>query len=84
MATFLLIIATFAACIGSLALTQATAGVGGICVGCFLAICARIAQASAHHKQLMASNTAVVPPVQKTAAQPSQMSKADIDALARQ
>ncbi|HOW74733.1 MAG TPA: hypothetical protein P5102_00825 [Candidatus Competibacteraceae bacterium] len=37
--------------VGTLFLSQATIGVGIICIGCFIGILARIAQASAHHKQ---------------------------------
>ena len=37
---------------GVASLSNATAGVGGIAVACFLAIVARIAQASAHHAEM--------------------------------
>ena len=37
--------------LGTLALTQATAGVGVIAVGCWLAIIGRIMQAERHNKQ---------------------------------
>lgn len=37
---------------GALSLSQATAGVGIIAIGCFFGILARLAQASAHHDEL--------------------------------
>ncbi len=53
MVVFLTIIAFLAVLIGTFQLTQATVGVGIICIGCATAIFARIAQESAHHKQLL-------------------------------
>lgn len=39
--------------LGLLFLSEATTGVGLIAAGCFLAIIARIAQASSHHRAVM-------------------------------
>jgi hypothetical protein len=51
--TILLILAAFGvAAIGLLFLSNATSGVGILSLACLLAICARIAQASAHHREL--------------------------------
>lgn len=47
---FLLLAASLFALIGLFMLSNATAGVGLLTAGCFLAIIARIAQASHHHK----------------------------------
>lgn len=49
----LFIFGTLLALIGLFMLSTATAGVGLLTAGCFLAIFARIAQASHHHKELM-------------------------------
>lgn len=38
---------------GALSLSNATAGVGVVAMGCFLAICARIAQAGTQHAALL-------------------------------
>jgi hypothetical protein len=51
---------------GVASLSQATMGVGGIATACFLAILARIAQASAHNDQLKQGALE-----QRTTAQPS-------------
>lgn len=40
------------AALGALMLTAATMGVGLICGGCLLAICARLVQAGAHYRVL--------------------------------
>lgn len=51
--TFVLLLISAAALLGGLAsLSNATSGVGGIAVACFLAILARIAQASGHHDEV--------------------------------
>lgn len=52
---FLIALAVLDAVVGTFLLTQATAGVGIICLGCLIAIMARIAQAAAQHKQLAKS-----------------------------
>lgn len=39
--------------LGLLFLSEATTGIGLIAAGCFLAIVARIAQASSHHRSIM-------------------------------
>ena len=44
--------AIFAAALGGLLLSQATAGVGAIGVGCLVAIIARIVEADAQHKEI--------------------------------
>jgi predicted branched-subunit amino acid permease len=49
MITLLVIVAILAAIIGALSLSQATSGVGIICIACFLGILARLAQASEHN-----------------------------------
>jgi hypothetical protein len=46
----LIVLASLAVVIGLFLLTNATAGVGAICIGCFFAVLARIAQASRHRK----------------------------------
>ncbi len=48
----LLLAAMLAALVGLFSLSQATAGVGGIAAACFLAILARMAQASFHTSEL--------------------------------
>ncbi|WP_208588000.1 hypothetical protein [Xanthomonas fragariae] len=53
MVTALVIISILAVAIGVLSLSQATMGVGVIAIGCFIAILARLAQASEHHKSLL-------------------------------
>ncbi|WP_155292130.1 hypothetical protein [Xanthomonas vasicola] len=50
MSVALVVIAVFAVAIGVLSLSQATMGVGVIAIGCFIAILARLAQASEHNK----------------------------------
>jgi hypothetical protein len=45
-----LIFAGIALVAGISALTPATYGVGGVCIGCFFLILARIAQANAHQR----------------------------------
>lgn len=45
MVEFLVIVSIIVALLGALSLSKATAGVGMICIACFLAILARIAQA---------------------------------------
>jgi len=40
---------------GALSLTNATLGVGSICAACLFAIFARIAQAGAHHRAVLAA-----------------------------
>jgi hypothetical protein len=52
MAAILIILAIVAVGIGFLELSQATMGVGILAIGCLMGILARIAQASAHHKEL--------------------------------
>ncbi len=52
MVILLVILAFVAIGIGLFTLTQATMGVGILAVGCFLAILARIAQASHHHNEI--------------------------------
>lgn len=48
-----IVLAAIAAVIyGTLHLTQATLGIGCICIGVFVAIIARIAQASDHHYEV--------------------------------
>lgn len=50
----LLLVASFVTTFfGLISLSQATSGVGGIAIGCLLAIVARIAQAGHHHKKLL-------------------------------
>ena len=51
----LLVVALLAVGFGALSLSQATLGVGAIAIGCFLAICARLAQAEVHHRALLKS-----------------------------
>jgi len=46
-------LAFLAAAFGALSLSNATMGVGFICLGCLAAVGARIAQASAHHTELL-------------------------------
>ncbi len=53
MTILLVIIALLVAFVGALFLTEATMGVGIICGACFLAILARITQASSQHEKLM-------------------------------
>ncbi|MGS0516354.1 hypothetical protein ACQR5T_20955 [Xanthomonas oryzae pv. oryzicola] len=50
MSVALVVIAILAVAIGVLSLSQATMGVGVIAIGCFIAILARLAQASEHNK----------------------------------
>jgi len=52
---FLILVAWFIA-LGSVLfdVSQATRGVAGICFACFMIITARVLQADAHHRQLMA------------------------------
>jgi hypothetical protein len=52
MAAILLILALIIAGFGMMSLTQATMGVGILAIACLFAIFARIAQASAHQKEL--------------------------------
>lgn len=52
LAVLLLLISGIALLGGLVSLSNATSGVGGIAVACFLAILARIAQASGHHDEL--------------------------------
>lgn len=53
-ATILLLLpAVLLAIAGVLLLSQATTGVGVLCLALFFAVCARIAQAGAHHKALL-------------------------------
>lgn len=52
LAVLLLLISGIALLGGLASLSNATSGVGGIAVACFLAILARIAQASGHHDEL--------------------------------
>jgi hypothetical protein len=47
-------------------LTQATTGVGLICIGCFVGILARLAQASAHHAAMMARDPQEHQPIAKS------------------
>jgi hypothetical protein len=49
----LVIVALLAALLGLAQLSNATMGVGLICAGCLLAVCARIAQARYQHVQLL-------------------------------
>jgi len=60
-AVILLLISGLALLGGLASLSNATSGVGGIAVACFLAILARIAQASAHHAELMSDARAAPP-----------------------
>jgi hypothetical protein len=52
LAVLLLFISGIALLGGLASLSNATSGVGGIAVACFLAILARIAQASGHHDEV--------------------------------
>jgi hypothetical protein len=52
-AIILMVISCVVAAIGLVSLSQATAGVGGISIAVLLAVFARIAQASAHHKAVL-------------------------------
>lgn len=51
--TVLLILAIIAGVIGVLMLSEATSGVGLVCLGCLLAVLGRILQASEHHRDAM-------------------------------
>lgn len=54
MLSALLALAAFAAVgIGILGLSQATSGVGAICIGVFLIACVRINQATGQHAEIM-------------------------------
>jgi hypothetical protein len=53
MAVLLVVIAVLTAIFGAASLSQATMGVGIICIGCFIAILARIVQASVQHNELL-------------------------------
>lgn len=53
MSIVLMIVATLAVLFGAFSLSQATMGVGIITIGCFIAILARLAQASQHHREAM-------------------------------
>lgn len=48
----LIVLSVLAGLVGLAYMTQATTGVGIICGACLLAIFARIAQASDHHREL--------------------------------
>lgn len=50
MSAVLVIIAILIAGAGAMSLTQATLGVGLICIGCLIAIFARIVQAAEHYR----------------------------------
>lgn len=52
MTALLIVVAIGSGLIGSLLLTQATAGVGAICFGLLLAVLARINQAGEHHREI--------------------------------
>jgi hypothetical protein len=52
-AVLLIILAVLAGLFGIAGASRATGGVAGIAFACLLAIFARIAQASAHHKAMM-------------------------------
>src|SRR4051812_18020836 len=57
---------------GLASLTNATLGVGSICGACWLAIVARLAQASAHHRDLLRRMPTPLPelaPIAQTAAE---------------
>ena len=51
MSTFLVVVSILAAVIGLFMLSSATWGVGVICLGCFLAVLARLAQAKAYRDE---------------------------------
>jgi uncharacterized paraquat-inducible protein A len=53
MIVFLLVVGTIAVLGGVVMLSNATMGVGVVAFGCFMGICARIAQASQHQKELL-------------------------------
>ena len=67
------ILAVLAVVGGALSLSNATAGVGIIAIGCFLAICARIAQAGQQHAALLAAVRTVTAEPHPTAPGPDQI-----------
>jgi len=64
LALILVLISWVALLAGLALLSNATSGVGGIAVACFLAILARITQANAHHAELrkLLSDARAAPP----------------------
>src|SRR6476659_7744350 len=52
-AVLLIVGALIATAVGFISLAQATMGVGILCVGCVLVMCARIAQAGQHHREVI-------------------------------
>jgi hypothetical protein len=55
MVALLIVLAVVAATLGALQLSSATLGVGLVAIGCTFAILARIAQAAAHHRQVLSA-----------------------------
>ena len=53
----LLVLGLLAAGYGAMSLSEATLGVGFIAIACFLGIAARLAQAEAHQRALLASKS---------------------------
>lgn len=54
MTTLFSVVALLIALLSWLFVSQATAGVAGLCFACFILISTRVAQADNHHKELMA------------------------------
>lgn len=61
MSTVLMLGAFLSGVVGFALLSQATMGVGVICLGCLMGILARILQADAHHNTVMTAMAATAP-----------------------
>ncbi len=57
MTSFLVVVSLLIVIVGTLELTNATLGVGVICIGCYFGILARIYQSSCQHQETPESNS---------------------------